>query len=87
MATPVPHKEPMSSLLLHLLDPWPSGYSPLAETLDPIDDVLPLGMSPCNPGQTSNTTVLNPRSISSPPITSAIGEQSSAQMVAVHSNA
>ena len=43
-------------------------------------------MSPHNLGQTSNATVLNPRYVSSPPITSVAVGQSSAQMVSVHSN-
>ena len=85
--SPVPKKEPMSALLPCLLDPWPSGYSSLAETLAPIDDVPPRGMSSHNPGQTSNRTVLNLRSVASPPITSVARGQSSAQMVSVHSNA
>ena len=76
----------MSALLPHLSDPWPSGYRSLAETLAPIEYVPPHGMSPNNPGQTSNPIVLNPRSVSSPPITSVAGGQSSAQMVSVHSN-
>ena len=32
MATPVPHKEPMSSLSPHLSDPWPFGYSLVSKT-------------------------------------------------------
>ena len=86
MASPISHKEPMSSLLPRLLDPWPFGYSPLAETLAPVDDVPPCGMSPNNPSQTSNPTILNSRFISSPPLTSLVGGQSSPQMGEVHSN-
>ena len=86
MATPIPHKEPMSALLPHLSDPRPSRYRSLTKTLDPIDDVPPRGMSPHNPGQTSNPIVSNPRFVCSPPIASIAGGQSSAQMVSVHSN-
>ena len=86
MATPIPHKEPMSALLPCLSNPWNSGYRSLFETLDPIDDVPPRGMSPHNPGQTSNPKFLNPRSVSSPPITSLAWGKSSSQMVLVHSN-
>ena len=57
------------------------------ETLAPIEDVLNRSVTSHNPGQTSNPTVLNPRYVSSPPITSVVGGQSSAQMVSVHSNA
>ena len=87
MATPIPHKKPMSALLPHFFDPWPSGYHSLSKNLAPIDDVPRRGMSPQNPGQTSNPTVLNIRYVSSPPITSVAGGKSSAQMVSVHSNA
>ena len=73
MDTPIPHKVPMSSLLPHPSNPWPSGYSPLPETLTPVDDVPPCGMSPRMPGQTSNPIVVNQRSTSSPPIPSATG--------------
>ena len=86
MATPVTQKEPMSALLPHLSDPWPSRYSPLADTLALVDDVQPCGMSPRNPSQTSNPAVVNPRSISSPPITSVVARKPSSQMVSVHSN-
>ena len=71
----------MLALLPRLPDPWPSGYSPLA------DDVPSRGMSPRNLGQTSNPIVLNSRSIYSPPITSVAGGKSSTQMVSIHSNA
>ena len=80
LATPIPHKEPMSALLTHLKNPWPNGYIALS------DDAPPHGLSPRNPGQTSNPTVLNSRSISSPALTSVAGGKSSAQMGAVHSN-
>ena len=70
----------MSALLPHMSDPWPSGYSPL------VDGVPSHGMSPHDPGQTSNPTVLNPRSVSIPPIPSIAGGKPSAQVVSVHSN-
>ena len=80
LATYVPHKETMSALLPRLTDPWPSGYSPL------YDDAPPRGLSPRNPGQTSNPTVLNSRSVASPPAPSIAGGESSAQVVFVPSN-
>ena len=66
--SPVSHKEPMSALLPHLSDPWPFRYPTITEALAPIDDIPPHGVTSHNPGQTSNPTILNPRSISSPPI-------------------
>ena len=80
MATPIPHKEPMSALLPRLTDPWPSGYSPLS------DDAPSHGLSPRDPIQTSNPTFLNPRSVSSHPIPSIAGTKPSAQVVFVPSN-
>ena len=85
--SPISHKEPMSALLACLSDPWPSGYRTLAKTLAPIDDLPPRGVTPHNPSQTSNPTVSNPRSVSSPPIPFVSRGKSSAQMVSVHSNA
>ena len=76
----------MSSLLPHLSDPWPSGYHTLADTLAPIDDLPPRGVTPHNPSQTSNPTISNPRSFSSPPLPSIARGESLAQMVSVHSN-
>ena len=81
MATPLPHKEPMSTLLPCLSNPWPSGYSPL------VDEVPSRGMSPHDPGQTSNPIVLNPSCVDSPPIPSIAWGKSSSQMVSIHSNA
>ena len=71
----------MSTLLPHLSNPCHSGYSPLD------NDVPSRGMSPRNPGQTSNPTVLNPRYVVSQPIPSIAGGQPSAQVVSVPSNA
>ena len=79
--TPIPHKEPMSALSPHLTDPWPDGHSPL------FDDAPSRGLSPCDPCQTSNTTVLNPRSITSPPIPVVVGGKSTTQVVSTYSNA
>ena len=79
MATPIPHKEPMSALLPRLSDPWPSRYSPV------VNDVPYSGMSPRDLGQTSNPTVLNPRYVASPPIPPIDGGQPSSQVVAVPS--
>ena len=87
MDTLVPHKEPMSALLPRLSYPWPSGYLTLAETLAPIDDLPSHGVTSHNPGQTSNPTFLNTRSIFIPPIPFVAGGKSLAQMVSVHSNA
>ena len=80
LSTPIPHKEPMSALLPRLSDPWPSGNSPLT------DDVPSHGMSPCDPVQTSNPTILNPRYIFNPPIPSIAGGKPSTQVVSVPSN-
>ena len=74
--SPVSHKEHMSALLPCLSNPWPSGYRTLAENLGPIDDIPPHGVTSHIPGQTSNPTVLNPRSVSSPPIPSVAGGKS-----------
>ena len=76
----------MSTLLPRLLDPWPSRYRTLVETLAPIDDLPVHSVTPHNPSQTSNPTISNPRSFSSPPIPSIAGGKSLAQMVSVHSN-
>ena len=84
--SPVPHKEPMSTLFPHILNPCPSGYRKISKTLDPIDDLPPRGVTPHNPDQTSNPTISNPRYVSSPPIPSVARGKSSAQMVLVHSN-
>ena len=56
------------------------GYSPLS------DDAPSHGLSPHDPGQTSNPTFLNPRSVSSHPIPSIAGAKPSAQVVFVPSN-
>ena len=83
----VPHKEPMLALLPLLSNPCPSGYHSLADTLDPIDNVLVRDVTLDNPVQTFNPTVSNPTSVSSHPISSISGGESSAQMVSVHSKA
>ena len=80
LATPVPHKESMSAILPHLIDPWPIGYNPLS------DDAPSRGLSPCDLGQTSTPTVLNPRFVASPPIPSIAGCKSSSQVVSITSN-
>ena len=81
MATPIPHKEPMSSLLPHLTNPWPARYNPL------FYDAPSRGLSPRDPGQTSNPTFLNPRYVASPPAPSIVGGESSTPVVYVPSNA
>ena len=84
--SPVSYREPMSTLFPHLSDPRPSEYRTLADTLGPIEEVSFSGVISHNPGQTSNPTVVNQRSTSSPPIPFAAGGQSSAKMVSIHSN-
>ena len=76
----------MSALLPHLLDPWSYGYHSLVKTLAPIDGILVRGVTPHNLGQTYNPTVSNPRSVSSPPIPSVAGGQSSVQVESASSN-
>ena len=88
LATPIPHKELMSNLLPRLSDPWPSGYRSLVETLAPIEDVLPCGLTPQYPGRTSNPApaVSNYRSVSSPPIRSIARWKPSVPVVSGPSN-
>ena len=82
----VSYKEHLSSLFPRILDPWPFRYCSLAETLGPIEEVLFSVVISHNPGQTSNPRILNQRYMSSPPIPSVAGGESSTQMVSVHSN-
>ena len=62
LATPVPHKEPMSALLPRNTDPWPDGYRSLADSMKPIDPVE----TSKHLGQTFDPTVANVRFVSSP---------------------
>ena len=79
--SPVSYKEPMSTLFPCLSDPWPSEYRTLTDTLGPFEEVSFSGVISHNPGQTSNPTIVNKRSTSSPPIPSAVGGKSSSEMV------
>ena len=63
LATPIPHKEPMPALLPRNMDHWPGEYHSLADSIKPIDPVE----TSKHPGQTSDPTVANVRSVSSPP--------------------
>ena len=87
ISSPLPHKEPMSAILPRLLEPWPSRYRTLAETMAPIEDVPAHSVASHNPAPTYNPTVSNSRFVSSPPIPSIAGGESSTQMVSIHSNA
>ena len=79
LATPIPHKEPMSALLPHNTDPWPNRYHSLVDSMKPIDPVE----TSKHPGQTSDPTVANVRSVSSPPRSSRDGGESSNPVVSV----
>ena len=68
----------MSALLPCLLDPCPSEYRTLDDTLGPIEEVPFSGVISHNLGQASNPTIVNQRSMSSPPIPFAARGQSSA---------
>ena len=84
LATPMPHKEPVSSLLPCNIDPWP------VAKIKPSSDGHPTyGETSRNPGQTSNSTlaVLSSRSISSHPILSMARGEPSVPLVFVPSNA
>ena len=84
LATPIPHKEPLSALLPHNMDPWP-----LAKIKPSSDGHSVYGNTSCNPGQTSNSspTVLSSRSVSSHLILSMAGGKPSIPVVSVPSNA
>ena len=79
--SPASYREPVFSLLPRLLDPWPSKYRKLAETLGAIEEIPFSGVISHNPGQTSNNIVVNQISMSSPPMHSVAGGKSLAQMV------
>ena len=79
LATPIPHEEPMSAILPHKMDPWIDGYHSLVDSMKPIDPVE----TSQHPGQTSNPTVANIRSVSSPPRSSREGGQSSTPVVSI----
>ena len=79
LATPIPHKEPMSNILPHNTDPWPAGYHSLADSMKPIDPVE----TSHHPGQTSDPTVANVRFVSSPPRSSRPGGKRSTPVVSV----
>ena len=55
LATPIPHREPMSALLPRNTDPWPNGYRSLADSMKHID----LVETSKHPRQTSDPTVAN----------------------------
>ena len=76
LATTIPHKEPMSALLPHNMDPWPDGYRSLADSKKPID----LVETSKHLGQTFNPMVANVRSISSPPRSSRAGGELQLQL-------
>ena len=63
LATPIPHKEPMSAPLPRSTNPWPVEYHLLTDSMKPIYPVE-TSHHPC---QTSDPMVANVRSISSPP--------------------
>ena len=79
LATLIPHKEPISSLLPCNTDPWTDEYCSLADSMKPIDPIE----TSHHPGQTSNPTVANVRSISSPPRSSRAGGKPSTLVVSV----
>ena len=79
LATPIPHKESMSALLPHNTDPWPAKYHSLSDSMKPIDHVE----TSHHPGQTYDPTVLNVRSVSSPPRSSMAGGKPSTPVVSV----
>ena len=84
LATPIPHKEPLSALLPRNTNPWP-----LVE-IKPSSDGHPVyGETSHNLGQTSNSspTTLSSRSISSHPILSMAGGKPSVPVAYVPSNA
>ena len=69
LATPIPHKEPMSALLPRNIDPWPNGYHSMVDSMKPIDPVE----TSKHPGQTFDPTVANVMPVSSPPRSSRAG--------------
>ena len=69
----------MLALLPHNTDPWPAQCHSLADSMKPID----LVETSHNPGQTSDPTVANVRSVSSPPRSSRAGEKPSTLVVSV----
>ena len=83
LETPMPHKEPILTLLPRNMDPWP------VVKIKPSSDGHPAyGETSRNPDQTSNfaPTVLNSRSGSSHPILSMAGGKPSIPVVFVPSN-
>ena len=84
LATPIPHKEPLSALIPCNNDPWP-----LSEIKHSSDGHPIYGETSCNPGQASNSapTTLNSRSISSHPIISMAGGKPLVLVLSVPSNA
>ena len=84
LATSIPHKEPLSSLLPRNMDPWP-----LAKIKPSSDGHLVYGETSHNLGQTSNSApaTLNSRYVSNHPILSMAGGQPSVLVVSVPSNA
>ena len=79
LATPIPHKEPMSALLPHNTDPWRDDYHSLADSMKPIDPVE----TSHHPGQTFDPTVANVRSVSSPHRSSRVGGKPSTPAVSI----
>ena len=79
LATPIPHKEPMSALLPHNRDPWTARYCSLANSMKPINPVE----TSKQPGQTSDPTVANVRYVSSPPRSSRARGKPSTPIISV----
>ena len=77
LATLIPHKEPMSSLIPHNMDPCLDGYHSLADSTKPID----LVETSKHPSQTSDPMVANVMYVSSPPRSSRAGGKSSNPVV------
>ena len=69
----------MSALLPCNTDPWPDEYCSLADSMKPIDPVE----TSKHPGQTSDPTIANVRSVSSPSRSSRAGGKPSTPVVSV----
>ena len=85
-ASPIPHWEPMSAILPHLLESTPSRYYPLSSSqLTPSLTSLARGSIVHDSSQSSNpvTTVSNPGSTSGSLVPSTTGEKPPSQVASI----
>ena len=83
MATPPPG----STVFPCNVDPWPTGYRSLADSMKPIEPILDHVVTPYNPSQTTKPTTSHVTSIPNPPRSSAPREQHSIPVSSVPSSA